>query len=394
MGVYLVHDERGENLLSAPSFYFNPNLVVSPYPYTRLRSMGKRSKIVNVVVSSFGNYLGIEKGCIILRDKNKKEQKYPLFESEIGEVVLTSGNMVSTGALSALGFWGVDVLIATRNGRPIAVLKNLEDDSHVDTRIKQYDSLSNGKGVEIAKQIIISKALGQNQVLKKYGLRQHDIMNVKKRVNETDVSDLNLLRKELIAIEGRFTQPYFEQIFQLLPLDLQPMKRQSYKAYDGINNLFNLGYELLFWKCHRALSKAHLETHLGFVHILMAHRPNLVCDFEEIYRYLVDDFLLTYAKDLRSKDFVAKSEMFLNKRGKRIYLNKQKTDDLTEKLHSYFMNTVAIPRVKRGKKQEWESLINEEASLLARYLRGEKTMWIPRVAELSTMKETPKRRKK
>jgi CRISPR/Cas system-associated endonuclease Cas1 len=71
----------------------------------------------------------MDKGCVILRDKNKKEQKYPLFEAEIGEVVLTSGNMVSTGALSALGFWGMDVLIATRNGRPIAALKNLEDDS-------------------------------------------------------------------------------------------------------------------------------------------------------------------------------------------------------------------------------------------------------------------------
>ncbi|RLI39853.1 hypothetical protein DRO64_10015 [Candidatus Bathyarchaeota archaeon] len=25
-------------------------------------------------------------------------------------------------------------------------------------------------------------------------------------------------------------------------------------------------YELLFWKCYRDLSKAHLETHLGFIH--------------------------------------------------------------------------------------------------------------------------------
>ena len=66
--------------------------------------MGRRLKIVDLVVHTYGNYLGIEKGCIILRDKNKKEEKYPLFEAEIGEVVLTSGNLVSTGALSALGF--------------------------------------------------------------------------------------------------------------------------------------------------------------------------------------------------------------------------------------------------------------------------------------------------
>jgi len=82
--------------------------------------MGRAVKVVDLVVHTYGNYLGIEKGCLVLRDKNKKEKKYPLFEAEIGEVVLTSGNLVSTGALSALGFWGIDELIATRNGRPIA----------------------------------------------------------------------------------------------------------------------------------------------------------------------------------------------------------------------------------------------------------------------------------
>ena len=129
--------------------------------------MGRRVKVVNLVVDTYGNFLGMDKGCIILRDKNKKEKKYPLFEAEIGEVVLTSGNMISTGALTALGFWGIDVVIATRTGRPIAMLKNIEDDSHVKTRISQYEAIKNGKGIDIAKQIVIAKILGQNQVLKK-----------------------------------------------------------------------------------------------------------------------------------------------------------------------------------------------------------------------------------
>jgi hypothetical protein len=35
-----------------------------------------------------------------------------------------------------------------------------------------------------------------------------------------------------------------------------------------------------------------------------------------------------------------------------------------------------------GKKQEIETLINEEALLLAMYLRNEKQTWIPRIAKL------------
>ena len=140
-----------------------------------------RAKVVNLVLDTYGNFLGMEKGCIILRDRNGNTQKYPLFESEIGEVVLNSGNLVSTGALTALAAWGVDVVIATRNGRPVAMLKNLDDDAYVKTRICQYEALKNNRGVYIAKQIISAKILGQNHVLRKYGLRQLDVMKITKK---------------------------------------------------------------------------------------------------------------------------------------------------------------------------------------------------------------------
>ena len=39
---------------------------------------------------------------------------------------------------------------------------------------------------------------------------------------------------------------------------------------------------------------------------------------------------------------------------------------------------VEIPRIKVGKKQTIETLINEEALLLAKFLRNERIDWIPR----------------
>ena len=41
---------------------------------------------------------------------------------------------------------------------------------------------------------------------------------------------------------------------------------------------------------------------------------------------------------------------------------------------------VEIPRIRMGKSQEIETLINEEAYLLAMYLSNEKASWIPRIA--------------
>jgi CRISPR-associated protein Cas1 len=340
--------------------------------------MGK-VKTVKLIVDSFGSFLGMEKGCFVLRDKKGKTEKYPIFETEIGEVVLQSGNLVSTGALTTCGFWGIDVLVTTRAGRPIAVLKNLEDDAGVETRIAQYKALDNGKGIQIAKSIVLGKLLSQNQILRKYSLRQLDVMGVKERIEKLK-GNLVFLRTRLTQIESTFSKLYFQEIFKLFPKMVRPESRKTFHAYDGLNNLFNLAYELLYWKCYRALLKAHLETHLGFVHTLKFARPSLVCDFQELYRYLIDDFLIGLSQSLEANDFKARVEVFNGKRASRIYMDKERTDEITDQIHEYFQKKVSLPRIRMGCHQEIESLINEEAILLALYLRNKSQGWMPRIA--------------
>ena len=59
---------------------------------------------------------------------------------------------------------------------------------------------------------------------------------------------------------------------------------------------------MLSWKVHRALINAKLEPFLGFLHSVQYGKPSLVCDFQELYRYLVDNFLIQYCRRLDSKD--------------------------------------------------------------------------------------------
>jgi CRISPR-associated protein Cas1 len=83
-----------------------------------------------------------------------------------------------------------------------------------------------------------------------------------------------------------------------------------------------LGYELLAWKVHRALINAKVEPYLGFLHSEQFGKPSLVCDFQELYRYLIDDFIIPYCKSLAKCDFTLKTEkMSAQKRVKREYLN-------------------------------------------------------------------------
>ena len=61
---------------------------------------------------------------------------------------------------------------------------------------------------------------------------------------------------------------------------LRPQKRKKFKAYDGTNNIFNLAYEILSWKVHKAVIKAKLEPYLGFLHSVQYGKPSLVCDLQ------------------------------------------------------------------------------------------------------------------
>lgn len=342
-----------------------------------------KAKTIAIAMNKYGSFLGMERGVFLLRDKQGKEARYPLFENEIGEVQVTSGNLISTGVLASLGFWEIPLIVLTKKGNPVAILKSLTDDSHVETRIAQYQALTNGKGLQIAKSFVTAKLEGQNQVLRKYGLRGIDFSYFE-AVKSLESEDIRTLRRRLMSIEGKCSTLYFREVFSLFPELLRPSNRKTYRAYDGLNNLFSLAYRILFWKVYVALTRSKLEPYLGFLHSLKFGTPSLVCDVEEVYRYMIDDFVIGYARRLTPKDFVLKTEDSGNRKGKREFLNDRKTGEFSTKLGEYFRSRVYVPRIMRGEKQELETLINEEALLLGKYLRGERKEWTPRIVPMSS----------
>jgi CRISPR-associated protein Cas1 len=337
-----------------------------PAPPAAARNNEMKTRMEKIAITDYGAFLGRADGCLTVRHQDKKVERYPLFDNEVGEIQISMGNSASVTALATAAMWGIDIVLTTQRGNPVAVLKSLENDSHVKTRIAQYEALKNGKGTEIARQIVLAKILGQNQVLRKRGLRQHDIMQIKKKIAEAKSKNV------LLTIEGHCAENYFSQIFKLMPKSMKIERRRTFKAFDKTNNVFNLAYEILRWKVYRAIIRSKLEPFLGFLHSEQFSKPSLVCDLMEIYRSIVDDFLIGYCKILRKKDFVRQpAEYSSHRKGQREYLRKPAAKDMADKLNSFFESTVEIPRIRHGKKQTVETLINEEALLLARYLRDE-----------------------
>ena len=85
------------------------------------------------------------------------------------------------------------------------------------------------------------------------------------------------------------------------------------------------------------------------------------------------------------KDFTKKEWYSSNRLVKRQVLNEPKTRELVKGIEELFEAKVEIPRIRHGKNQTIETLINEEALLLAKYLRNEKEFWKPQTPMLERL---------
>lgn len=344
-----------------------------------------RSRALKIEMKGYGNYLGRGLGCFYVSDRNKKKTEYRHFAQEIDECILKDGNYVSVDALRDLALFNIDTYIMTRYDRIVGFLVNPNDGSHVKTRLCQYQAyLDKDKTIKIMKTILKAKILGQNRVLEKYSLEPLDYSIIERQINSVFTKNVDTARRQLMAIESKYSRYYFSKIFSLFPEKIRPEKRMTYKAYDGLNNVFNFAYHILKMRIHKALLKAKLEPYLGFLHAVRFGNASLVFDMMELYRYLIDNFLLERRMKFHKKDFVLKTDttIKLKRYTKRIVLRDYKTNGLTEDLFLFFDRMVDVPRIRHGNRQSIDTLISEEALLFAKFMRNEIREWQPRTVRV------------
>ena len=73
----------------------------------------------------------------------------------------------------------------------------------------------------------------------------------------------------------------------------------------------------------------HLDPYLGFLHSIQHSKPSLVCDLQEPYRPLIDDFLIRYSRDLMKRDL----DVNFKNRNPRVFLKHKKSSDLIEAIN-------------------------------------------------------------
>ena len=265
--------------------------------------------------------------------------------------------------------------MTSQSGRPLGVLLPLNYDSHVKTRLKQYEAYSNQTGVTIAKTIAKSKIEAQASLLNNHKIDcAQQINRALEKLEKLEANTIEQIRTKIHSIEGHFGKFYFQELIKLFPQEFQPQVRYSYKAVDITNNLFNLGYEVLKWEVYKAIINAHLDPYLGFLHSIQHSKPSLVCDLQEPYRPIIDGFLIEYISKLEKKDL----EAHYKGRKPRIFLKHGESSKFISELNLLLDNMIDKQRSRKfGSSSKITTIIREDTEKLAGFFRGNAKNWVP-----------------
>lgn len=322
---------------------------------------------MELILNDYGQYIGTKDQNFVLYENKKLVKEIPFHK--LTQLILGSGNCISTTALSWASFYSVNVVIVGKTGKPLSMMMPLSIDKRVKTRLKQYEAYNNHKGVIIAKEILRTRIQSQHNLINKHNL---DPSRIKAQaIDRLDVDNktIDQVRSRLTGIEGKNSEQYFKQYWKLFSKYLKPKKREKYKAETPLNNLLNLGYETLKGEVYKAVLGAHLDPYLGYLHSIQYSKPSLVCDIQEMFRVLIEDFTISHALTLEPESF--------EQHGKRSFLKPKEKSRLIIELTRLLRKKISYNRRQHSKSTTIRTAIKEESIKLAQFIKSDKASYKP-----------------
>lgn len=207
-------------------------------------------------------------------------------------VMLLGRAQITTQALQLCLLHGVPIYYATRNGKLLGACFSHQD-GLLERRIRQYNAYQNeARRLAIAKAFVRGKILAQMAMVRGYRRRIHNLAAQEKYFQQ----QLEAVRKtmtisSLLGLEGETTKRYFANFSDML-LNVKWKGRNRQPPRDPVNALLSLTYMMVLSQITTVCTGAGYEAGIGFLHDIQSKRPSLACDFLELYRPMIDHFVI------------------------------------------------------------------------------------------------------
>ncbi|MFZ4829097.1 MAG: CRISPR-associated endonuclease Cas1 [Phototrophicaceae bacterium] len=338
--------------------------------------------VEHLYANAFGSHVGKYSKRLKVTQGGNTLSEAPLLH--LKSVIINSrGVSISADAIEACCQQGIPILFITDAGEPYASLHASGLTGTVLTRREQLLAYYDVRGTAIAGAVVASKIENQLATLKYLAKNRkesapqlYDYLNeialslqdsfalVDQTIRKHESQPITTpLRDTLMGIEGYAARQYWEALATIIPSEYRWEGRKGRGATDPVNSLLNYGYGILYSRVEQAIILAGLDPYAGFLHTDRAGKPSLVLDLIEEFRQIVIDrlviglvarhYTIEQTPDGRLSDGIRK--------------------DYAEKVLAHLDATTRY----QGARHQLGYTIQNQARMLASYLRGKTDRYIP-----------------
>ncbi len=339
------------------------------------------SIVQNLIVEEFGAFVGKHSERLVVSKGDEKITQAPLLHLE-SVLIVGHGVGISADAVKECAERGIPIHFVSGTGNPYASLYSAGLTGTVITRRAQYDAFHGTRGLRIAMAFAQGKIRNQANLLKYMGkyrketapalfdrlreragqIEEHarELEQIKSfpEVQSGERATVEDWRAELMGIEGRAAQMYWDAVRQVLPEECGWSGREGRGAKDPINSALNYGYGILYGQIERALVLAGLDPYAGFAHVDRPGKPSMTLDaIEEFRQPVVDRTIFGLAN--KGVKFEQDEQGYLTGATRKM---------LAEKI----LNRLETAEAYEKKSVPLRIIVQSQARHLATYLRGER----------------------
>lgn len=331
-------------------------------------------KLLNTLyVTSENSYLALDGENVVVLDGQKELGRLPLHNLE--GIVSFGYRGTSPALMGACADRNISLCYLSPQGKFLARISG-KVRGNVLLRKQQYGSSRDAKiSLGIAKNCILGKVYNARWVLERT-VRDHSLQVETDRMKKASEFLKNSLeqiqncssKEQLRGYEGEAASVYFSMFDQMI---LQQKKefffqgRNKRPPMDNVNALLSFIYTLLTNNIVSALECVGLDPYVGYLHTDRPGRASLALDLIEEFRaVLADRFVLS----LINKKIVS-GKGFAKKENGAVLMNEELRKKVLTEWQNKKKEIITHPFLKE--KIEWGMVPFVQATLLARYLRGD-----------------------
>ncbi len=307
-----------------------------------------------------------------------KREEIPLDELE--EIRICEGASITSDLLARAAERGIVVTVSSLRGEPLALVLPATYGGTCKTRREQIRAYDDWRGLHLAKAFVRAAILSRANLLNRLARNRSGEVKLRLLEAESEIKrhlgelesvegTLDSARSQLMGIEGRAAQAYFEALDLVIPGEYgfsgQRIRRPP---GDPFNAAISFANSRVYGEALKCVIFAGLDPYSGFLHADRPGRASMALDLAEEFIVPASHeavIPLFTRRQLSREDFEERSGgVYLRGRGRRLLLQR-----LEAKLNSQVSY--------RGKTWRLRDAMLGQARAVASFLRGESAEYEP-----------------